>query len=300
MKTVAAVPYRRALPHRIATSDWDVLSGEAFSPLPQTLTGLDYNSVVRLRREVIVDTTGLRADCGLGTDVPLLLAASWSSSGTMLRRSLGKVSLSQDDACLVEIAGDISGGDIAGTLYIDTSILVASDRKGGEPLTARHAGTVLLQERQIVQLDTSTSFFPVEVVDFNVGLWANPDAGWRLSWNALALDQPFLGSVRLLINAGHPRVVHAVSAATPTAESTVIRSAIYFDVARALIFGALGSDEFIERDGDYAEGSCGKTIYAMIQMLYPGDGILGLASAANQRRDHFDSDLQGRLRIFWS
>lgn len=301
MKTATAVPYKRAASHRLTASPWDVLSTEPPSPLPPILSGLDYGSVLRIRREVIVDMSGLRADCGLAADVPLLVAASWSSAGTMLRRNLGSVNLSSDDdACLVEIAGDISGGDIAGTLHIDTSILVAHAQDSGAPLAARHAGAVLLQERQTVQLDTSTSFFPVEVVDFNTGLWANPDASWRLSWNTFALEQPFLGSVRLLINAAHPRVVHAVSGEVPTAEASAIRSAIYFDVARALVLGALASEDFIERDGDYADGSCGKVVYTMIQMLFPGDGIGGLATAAGQRADHFNSDLQGRLRVFWN
>ncbi len=168
------------------------------------------------------------------------------------------------------------------------------------PLSAQHAGAVLLQERQTIQLDTPHSLFPVEVVDFNHGYWANPEAGWRLSWNVCALDQPFLGSVRLFINAAHPRVVHAVSGETPNSEASAIRSAIYFDTARALVLGALANEDFLERDGDFAEGSCGRIIYAMIQMLFPGDGVAGLAAAANQRPDYFNTDLQARLRLFWS
>lgn len=300
MKTACAVPYKRAALHRFTAGPWSILATEPPSPLPPILSGLDYGSVLRIRREVIIDISGLRADCGLSIDVPLVVAASWSSAGTMLRRNLCKANLSNDDdACLVEIAGEISGGDIAGTLHIDTNILLAHALGNGTPLVARHAGAVLLHERQTVQLDTSTSFFPVEVVDFNTGLWANPDASWRLSWNTFALEQPFLGSVRLLINAAHPRVVHAVSGEAPTAEASAIRSAIYFDVARAMVIGALANGDFVERDGDYPDGSCGKVVYTMIQMLFPGDAIGGLANAADQRADHFNSDLQGKLRVFW-
>ena len=219
----------------------------------------------------------------------------------MLRRSLASVPIADDEGpCLIELAGEVAGSDIAGVLHIDTAILVAGQPNSCAPLTARHAGAVLLQERQTIQLDSSHSFFPVEVVDFSKGYWANPEAGWRLSWNVFALDQPFLGSVRLLINAAHPRVAHAVSGEAPNAEASAIRSAIYFDTAKALVLGALASEEFIERDGDYAEGSCGRIIYAMIQMLFPGDGLGGLAAAASQRPDHFSTDLQGRLRLFWS
>ncbi|MGA4814640.1 hypothetical protein ACPA9J_01200 [Pseudomonas aeruginosa] len=92
-----------------------------------------------------------------------------------------------------------------------------------------------------------------------------------------ALEQPFLGSVRLFINAAHLRVVRAVSGDAPTAEASAIRSTIYFDVAKSLILGALASEEFLERHGDYGEGSCGSVIFTMIQMLFPGDGLSGLA-----------------------
>ncbi|CUI28437.1 hypothetical protein [Achromobacter xylosoxidans] len=301
MKTAIAVPYKRAGAHRLAAGQWEILSTELPSPLPPSLSGLDYGSVLRLRREVVIDVDGLRADCGLATNVPLLAVASWSSTGTMLRRSLVSIPISDGDGtCLIELAGEIVGSDIAGALHIDTAILTAGRPTSGAPLTARHAGAVLLQDRQTIQLDSSHSFFPVEVVDFSKGFWANREAGWRLSWNVLALDQPFLGSVRLLINAAHPRVVHAVSGDAPNAEASAIRSAIYFDTAKALILGALASEDFLERDGDYVEGSCGKVIYTMIQMLFPGDGIGGLSAAASQRPDHFSTDLQGRLKLFWS
>jgi len=300
MKPAIAVPYKRAASHRLTVGPWELWLAESPSPLPSILPGLDYGSILRLRREVIVDAAGLRSDCSLADDVPLLVAACWSSTGTSLRRSLGKAELSDDDTCLVELGGDISAGDIAGTLKIETCILVARPQDGGAPLAARRAGSILLQERKTVELDTSTSFFPVEVVDFKASIWANSEAGWMLSWNTYNLEQPFLRSVRLFINAAHLRIVHAVSGEAPTEEASAIRSAIYFDVGRALVLGALANEEFIERDGDYVEGSCGKVIHTLIQMLFPGDTLHGLAATASQRRDYFSTDLQGRLRVFWS
>jgi hypothetical protein len=277
------------------------LSADAVAPLPLALPGLDYGSVVRLRREVIIDAAGIRADCGLASDAPLLAAAKWSSPGTMLRRRLTSTPVSGGDGvCIIELTGDVAGSDISASLHIDTAVLAACRPASPAPLSPQHAGAVLLQERQTILLDTPHSFFPIEMVDFSKGFWANPEAGWRLSWNACALDQPFLGSVRLFVNAAHPRVVHAVSGEAPSAEASAIRAAIYFDTARALALGALANEDFVERDGDYAEGSCGRIIYAMIRMLFPGDGVAGLAAAANQRPDYFNTDLQARLRLFWS
>jgi len=301
MKTATAVPYKRAASQRLTAGQWEVVTTEQPSPLPLVLPGLDYGSLLRLRREVVIDAPGLRADCGLANEVSILAAATWSSPGTMLRRSLASIAITDNEStCLIELSGEVAGSDIASILHIDTAIVTASQPNSCAPLTAQHAGAVLLQERHTIQLNSSHSFFPVEVVDFSKGHWANPEAGWRLSWNVFALDQPFLGSVRLLINAAHPRVAHAVSGEAPNTEASAIRAAIYFDTAKALILGALASEDFIERSGDYAEGSCGRVIYAMIQMLFPGDDISGLAAAASQRPDHFSTELQGRLRLFWS
>lgn len=300
MKPARAVAYRQATPGRMIAGTWETLSNEAPAPLPSILAPLDYLSRVRLRREVIVDLAGLRTDCGLSKGVPLTLAASWSSTGTTLKRSLTRVDLvSADDACLVELAGEIPGAGIAGTLHIDTNILMGGPQDNPLPLIAGYVGSILLSERCTVALDESASFFPVEIVDFRAGVWANPDAGWRLSWNSLALDQPFLGTVRLFINSAHQRIAQAVTNEPPSAEADAIRSAIYFDVARTLVSGALASEEFVERDGDYADGSCGRVLYVLIQMLFPGDALPGLRNAATERTDHFNTDLQGRLRVFW-
>jgi hypothetical protein len=300
MKIATAVPYRRTTVSRIDFSEWLVSSADVPSSLPAVLCGLDYYATLHLRREMIVDVAGIRSDCGLAAHVPIVVAASWSSPGTMLRRSLAKTPITcGNSSCVVEVAGIIVGGDVAGVLNLDTTILVASRQDSGDPLSAKHAGSILFQERQSVQLDMTQSFFPVEIVDFRKGSWANAEAGWRLSWNIFALEQPFLGSVRLLINAAHPKIVHAVCGDRPTSEAFAIRSAIYFDTAKTLILGALGSEEFIQCGGMYAEGSCGKVIFSMIEMLFPGDGLGGLAAAATQRPEHFSSDLQGRLRLFW-
>ncbi len=93
MKTATAVPYKRAATQRLTAGQWEVLTAEHPSPLPLVLSGLDYSSRLCLRREIVIDVAGLRADCGLANDVPLLAAASWSSPGTMLRRSLARDSV---------------------------------------------------------------------------------------------------------------------------------------------------------------------------------------------------------------
>ena len=61
----------------------------------------------------------------------------------------------------------------------------------------------------------------------------------------------------------------------------------------------------VHLDATIDVGSCGKVVYALIQMLFPGDALGGLATAARERAHHFSTELQGRLtaraetRVSW-
>ncbi|WP_155754533.1 hypothetical protein [Burkholderia stagnalis] len=299
MKAATAMPYRSSSPGRLTGGAWDIAS--VGYPLATRGGGIeiDYLSKIEVHRQLVIDTIAVRRDCGLDDQTPLLISANWSSPGTSIKRCFAKAAVgSGNDAERIDLFGQIPGGEVADSLQIDTLILLGRNNPRAPALTAKYAGSVLLRERHTVRLDESGSRFPVEVVDFNVGVWANPQAGWRLSWNSSDLDAPFLRTVRLFVNAAHHVVTNAVAIEPPSPEAKAIRDAIYFDVATSLIFGALMNDEFVSREGGYSEGSCGRAIYTLIQLLFPGDALSGLKSAATQRPDQFSSDLQGRLRIF--
>lgn len=301
MKATTTMPYRCANSSRLSGSSWEIVSTGAPGATASSPIEIDYLSTIQVRRHLSVDAEGVRRDCGLPAHMPLLVSASWSSAGTFVKRRLAQIELSGRDILQrFDLSGEIPGAEVAGTLQIETSIMLACDNAQAAALIANYAGSVLARDRHAVYLDESTSRFPVEIVDFNAGFWANPEAGWRLSWNSLDMEAPFLRSIRLFVNAGHTRVVQAVSDEPPSPEAKAIRDAIYFDVARSLILGALKNDEFVSRGGNYGDGTCGRAIYTLIQLLFPGDGLDGLKSAAEQRPEHFGSDLQGKLRVFYS
>lgn len=295
------MPYRRANSARLSGGSWEIISTGAPEAAASSSIEIDYLSTIQVRRQLSVDVEGVRQDCGLPEHAPLLVSASWSSEGTFVKRCLAQIELSGRDVHQrIDLSGEIPGAEVAGTLQIETSIMLARDNAQATPLIAKYAGSVLVRDRHAVYLDETTSRFPVEIVDFSVGFWANSEAGWHLSWNNLDMEAPFLRSVRLFVNTGHIRVVQAVSEEPPSPEAKAIRDAIYFEVARSLILGALRNDEFVSREGNYGDGTCGQAIYTLIQLVFPGDGLDGLKSAAEQRPEQFSSDLQGKLRVFYS
>jgi hypothetical protein len=166
-------------------------------------------------------------------------------------------------------------------------------------LAARYPGSILWEDRVRVALEGTSSRFPTEVVNFNTASWAPyGGAGWFLSWNRDELREPLLRNVRLFVNSTHTGIVAAVQAALPTPEQAMIRSAIYYDVGRQLIRGALENVEFVEDSHAYPNGSTGKAILSMINLLFPADTPASLRSTMRTRPEYFDSVLQGLLRLF--
>jgi hypothetical protein len=298
MRPLFSVSFRRSTQDRVESAGWEIVENDVCSPLPTLLTTIDYSSTLRVRRELVIDVAGIRADCGIPENVPLLACATWHSNGTALKRTLCVYQLdAQATDQLVELGGQISCGDLAGSVDLVTSIIVATNSGVDIPLVARLAGSILFQDRQAIEFDDAASFFPVEVVDFE-SAHLHADAGWMLVWNVDDLDQPFLSAVRLYINATHTNVVRAVTGSPPSPEAAAIRTAIYFDVAKSLILGALDNEDFVDRNGDYPKGSCGKAVYDLIRLQYSGDTLQQLVSA-RKRSDWFNAELQHKLRVFW-
>jgi hypothetical protein len=107
-----------------------------------------------------------------------------------------------------------------------------------------------------------------------------------------------LRNVRLFINSAHPAVVGAVQAADPTPDQAAIRSAIYFDVGRQLVRGALENDEFIEASDTFPEGSTGRAVARLVRRVFPGEKPRALRNLMRSRREYFDSSLQASFRLF--
>ncbi|MES2187193.1 MAG: hypothetical protein V4505_21775 [Pseudomonadota bacterium] len=299
MKSVVIWPFRIASAGRVATTPWTTFEQGGFVPLPEVVPGLDYSSVLEVRRTVRIDVDGLRADCGLPGDAELALSTSWHSAGTALRRPISNMPLPCTGAKVeVEVAGQVSADAIAQYLTLHTKVVLARALIHDDRTVARYPGSALWEDLQKVTLDSVTSLFPVELVDLPGSAWAQPDAGWILSWNTYELERPFLGSVRLYVNSKHTEVAKAVVGPVLTRDAQVMRQAIYFDVARSLVLGSLHDSEFILRSDEYPPDSIGRVVRDIIQRLWPGEELSGLRSTAETSPEHFNAELQARLGIF--
>ncbi len=300
MNRIIGVPYRRTGEDRIVCEPWVLTHGGSSEALPVVLPHWDYNFDLVVGRNIVVDVGGVRLDCFLNDGDPVRVAAVWRSTGTALRGCLFQSDLPSGGGLhSVSMFGQVSGKDLAGDLRLETHVLVPTARAGVELLSPHYAGSVLWIDTLTVALEGNAPRFPVELVDFDTVLWTpHPDASWYVSWNRYDLHQPMLGSVRLFVNARHPKIVRAMSQDAQDSEARAIRSAIYYDVGRSLIRAALHDAQFLENPEAFNPGTIGRAVARLIRAVFPTDSPRSVRNAMQERPEHFDSELQARLRLF--
>jgi hypothetical protein len=299
MTGIISPPYLRAPKDAVSAEPWQTVADGAPAPLPSVLPHWDSNAKLSLLRRVSVDMHSLATHCRLDRSDKIRACAVWRSTGTALRGRGASVELAvhqhrQDAVLQAEITGHLLAGD----LHLHSVIVLSETRARSRPLSARLAGSVLWDERSVVALEGSASRFPMEMLDFNATHWAPYQAGWYLAWNKDDLQIPFLRNIRLYLNSMQPAVAAAVRSTNPTSEQQAIRSAIYYDVGRQLIRGALQSEDLLDSPADFSEGSTGHALLRLMRMLFPSEALSGLRSTMVERSEYFDSMLQASLKVF--
>jgi hypothetical protein len=113
------------------------------------------------------------------------------------------------------------------------------------------------------------------------------------------LDLPVLGGMQLLVNAGHPTVAAAITTGAEMEGARYIRDAMKFDVARALVAGALTNHEF-DLESDYEEESIGAALQRLVRVAFPRRQIDELRIRHARSPSDLEADLQAFLGLFHS
>lgn len=296
--TIKRLPYRTPTAERVVISDWVLIRNSEARSLGLILPEWDPAVSIDAACSVQVDVPGVLADCCLGGGACLRVAAVWRCPGTMLRGCGETRDLPVDNPSYqVQLALHIDGINLAESVELSVVLILVNSGLGEyKPFIPRLVGSILAQSKpHAVLLEGVGPRFPIEVIDFANTYYAI-DGGWALYWDPDNLHQTVLGDVRLFINARHERIRRAVSEDRP--EDFDIREAIRYDIARMLIYGALGNNEFIERPDNFAPGSVGAAVRSMLRLYFPQADILELRENSRQPQV-FDHNLQGKFRIFW-
>jgi hypothetical protein len=199
------------------------------------------------------------------------------------------------------LSANIKGQDLSQSVVLETQLILW----GGQPTSAlgpHHRGAVLWRDTRELVLEGVGTRFPVELCDFGARAWLPEDAAWYLDWDLDDLEQPVMGRVRLLVNTKKDAVREAVdscsAAGAQSPGARAILAAIYYDVGRVMIMGALANDDFVKSPARYPEGSVGRIVWRLMKSVFPN---LDLEAAKSERREKpflFECKLQDRLRLF--
>lgn len=296
MAVIQRLPYLTPSAEHIDIEEWHLLKSEDVVPLTDLLPHWDPALNIRAIVNVNLDLEGIYQDCRLDSDAVLRLAAIWESPGTVLKGRGEFVDLQiHRSPEQIQLSVDVEGVRLARRLDLSVNLVLLQSGAVIQPFAPKIIGSILAQKTQSVLLEGEGARFPTEVIDFT-GTHYPSDAGWALYWDPDNLDWTISGEVRLYINARHERIVRAVSDNSP--EDYGIRETVRFDLARALIYGALNSPEFVEAPDVYKPGTIGAAVRNMLRLYFP-DTPFSQLKANSQQPQSFDPKLQDRLRAFW-
>ncbi|MCG8926144.1 hypothetical protein [Lentzea sp. CC55] len=291
-----ALPYRTPGDEAVKAQQWVlVVDGQGFE-LPDALPDWDYQTSLHLRNEVHVDLDSVYTSTGLTPDAKLSLVVVWTATGSGLRGTAQRISLSGGGTHTVELDIELSGTQLGGLLTLDTQLVLAESRETGVVAAPRRGGSVLWTDRRTLHLQGDAPQFPIAVVDF-ASTQLPAESAWHVQLSG-EMNTATMGALLLLVNERKKQVVTAFqNAASPRPIDKVYLSAAYADIARTMVEHALADPDFNE-ESDYAEDSLGATLQSLLANLFPYTSVQHLRQRRDQSPNLFATEVQAAVGVF--
>jgi hypothetical protein len=293
-RTDPVSPFLRASADSVEAGPWTLAGG---GELDDRVNHWDPLLDLHLEREITVDVDKLLTSTAATEAGAIVAATLWRSERTRIKGPGGSVSLGVDNgAATLSLMLDVPGTSAGGNLELQTILMLTNDAPSRSPIGAHRAGSVLWSDREIVALEGDASRFPMTVVDFGALTGISDNAPWSLEWYPADLDQPVLGAMRLLINSRNEIAVDAARGAK-VPESAAVASVIRFDVARALIFGALGNQDFLDSPGEFQPDTVGRMLAELLDHYWPGVEPKALAARLAGSPHGLEAEIQTAMGL---
>ncbi len=274
------------------TVPWQLHTPEGPTGLTEDVPAWDYLASLALSAVLEVDADAVSEGCHLGENSRLRVVVTAASSATKMR---GPVAVLDVPAGPMAIDVRMLGHELGGRLALDT-LLVAAAVERTDALSPRASGSILWRHRKTTWLEGESARFPTELADLGAAPYFTPGALWYVDVRADDLDTAALGSVRLVLNEGHP-AVERLLAGDASAETNATISTLRWDVARQLILNALDSDEFVERDGSFEDETLGAMLAGVLTLHWPGESLRALRQLRITEPARFERELQDRAGL---
>jgi hypothetical protein len=292
----AAFPYIRAAPDDVRADAWLLTNGDDVREAPPYLDGWDYNTELRLSREIRIDVEALRRSTSIDAASTLALSITAFSTTTWIRKSVFRRTLtSADEELTVEV--QLPGDDLGGNLRLTSGVVLTASAKTATPFVAHRPGSVLWADTHEIRLQGDAPLFPISVIDFERAGFAG-GAGWHLEIGS-DLTAPIHASLRLYLNNTDSVVVAAfANAASPRPEDQAVMRAIYADVARIMVEHALNEAE-LRSDTLWDESTLGFALRALLLRFFPhGEDLEAIRARRIEHPSDFSTELLAGIGVF--
>jgi hypothetical protein len=296
LKTASAPPYLLPTEDAIVEHPWVDADGR---PLGDRLEHWDPFTNTELFRVLDLDLDAVRRECRLSVDSAFALDATWYSNRTRLSGSGPSIELGHLRGVIrAPLSLVIPGESAGGRVSIRTALVLRHPGQTVSPISPRREGAILWIDSTDLTLEGASARFPITALDF-AAVGRLPDtASWSLDWDPQQLDGPVLGDLQLLLNSRDETLLTAVRSGVVDARAAVTRSFLMFDVARALVEGALGNERFVQDPETFEEGTIGRMLFELLSMCWPGVPIETLASRRRSDPMRLEAELQAHLGMF--
>jgi hypothetical protein len=280
----------------VVSGEWVIIAGSDVREQADRIRHWDYFTPVTVSRDLEVDVEGVLGDCKLRQTARLGAIIQWHSSSTNLR---GTSTVFEIGHGRVNLSLRLRGEELGGMLRLDCRVILLKGSSRAPVLLAPQRGaSILWSDGTTIALEGQSARFPIQLVDFErAGVAGGSRAAWFLQWRPTDLDAPTLGSVRLLLNRGHPVVARLVSEGAVAPELVAVQSALRHDVARQLIQGALESSEF-DRETTYGLGALGTALQGLLDSTFGSDSLDAIRGLRRTSPSDFEARLQAASQLF--
>lgn len=293
----------RIQPHKILPSSvwspgpWEIVIGDRIEPSRGFIEEFDYALQFRIGFYFKVNVSEIEKRLGIQAAqyVCAWAVADCAAAGVRLSNN---IELSANGSARLEIA--IPEGMVAGELElrrglaylppVDKYSQSADIDLGDVNVLSHKPGSRLLEDVvDRIRLEGGWSRFPIEAGSFSqMGM---EDAAWTVSITYDSPDDPFLGSVRLVINIDHP-AGNAVINSSNEDDGSICLAALRSDVFRQL-FQHLAGDERFKDKHHFEPESIGDVAASMAEDTLKND-LPTVLMLVRESPDVFDRIVQER------
>lgn len=259
--------------------------------LPPALPDWDYNTDLRIMRQLDIDLTGLLAACLLQPDTPVRAHILWHSTGSGLRGASTAVRV-EDGTNILNL--ELSGGLLGGMLKLEARVVLGGTiEPPTSPMAPHRPGSILWSERTHVMLEGGGARFPVMPVSFaRAGIASGRNGSWCLMVDSTDLSDSASGTMRVYLNTDNDHVAGYLRDPDQSSAQQFARN-LRLAVIRQLVSLAVSHEE-LDTDADYDAGSVGELLSRVVRHLFPDRDLTVLRSDLLARPGEFEAELQGR------